>query len=98
MRATDFKALERNTLRGFFTLHLDSGLVIHDCSYHERDDKQWVGLPSKPQLDREGRHRVDDKGKKLYLPVLDFKDKATREKFQLGAVRAVLVLVGRAAA
>jgi hypothetical protein len=95
IRASDFKALERNTLRGFLTLTLEpSGLVLRDCSLHKMNEKEWIGLPGKPQLDKEGRHRADDKGKKLYVPVVELKDKAAYARFQEAALVAVHALLG----
>lgn len=94
IRASDFKPLERNTLRGFLTLTLEpSGLILRDCSFHRQGEKEWVGLPGKPQLDRDGRHRVGDNGKKAYTPVVELKDKASRDRFQEAALRAVRVLL-----
>lgn len=95
IRASDFKTLERNTLRGFLTLTLEpSGLVLRECSLHKMNEKEWIGLPGKPQLDKEGRHRTDDKGKKLYVPVVELKDKATYARFQEAALVAVHTLLG----
>jgi hypothetical protein len=78
MIASDWRPLERNTLRGFVTLHMPSGLVLRGCTLH-RDavGKEWVGLPGKPQIDREGQHRKDPTtGKLAYLPVVEIEGKA----------------------
>lgn len=32
--ASDWRALEPNTLKGFFSLTLPSGLVLRECTYH----------------------------------------------------------------
>jgi hypothetical protein len=35
IRASNWRSLERNTLQGFLTLHLEPrGLTIHKCTYH----------------------------------------------------------------
>ena len=46
--ATNFRRLERNTLKGFVTLALEpSGLIIHDCTVHAKQGKAWIGMPAK---------------------------------------------------
>ena len=39
MKVTGWKANEKGTLRGFFSLLLDSGLQIDGMSYHEKEGK-----------------------------------------------------------
>jgi hypothetical protein len=89
-------AVTKNSLRGFVTLILPSGLVIHDCTVHEKDGQRWIGLPGKPQLDRDGRHRKDANGKPLYTVVLDFADRNARAAFQRQALAAIDALLGTA--
>jgi hypothetical protein len=96
IRASDWRPMGRNTLVGFVTLELQpSGLVLNDCSFHRHHDgKEWVGLPAKPQLDRDGGHRKDaHTGKVLYTPVVEIKGKEARERFQEHAVAAVHALL-----
>jgi hypothetical protein len=83
--ATDWRAHERNTLRGFCTLVLPSGLVIRDCSLHEREGKRWIGLPRKPWSKSDGTTG--------YEPIVDFATDEARLSFQLCAVAAVLKLL-----
>ena len=47
MSISDWRPLDRNTLRASFTLTTPSGMVIHDCTYHTKDDSRWIGLPSR---------------------------------------------------
>lgn len=92
--------MARNTLRGFVDLALSpSGLVLRECSLHEKDGKRWIGLPSKPQIDSEGRHRKDaTTGRPLYSPVVEIAGKEERERFQRAALAAVDKLLGRGSA
>jgi hypothetical protein len=95
--ASDWRSISKNTLLGFVTLTLSpSGLVLKECSLHARPDgKRWIGLPSRPQIDSEGRHRKDPAtGKALWLPVVEIKDKAERERFQTAALVAIDKLRG----
>jgi hypothetical protein len=66
--ASDWRPLAKNTLQGFCTLTPSpSGIVLRECALHERDDgRRWIRLPSKAQIDTEGRHRSDPR-------LLDFK-------------------------
>jgi hypothetical protein len=95
--ASDWRPIERNTLKGFFTLELPSGLVIKECSFHHKDGREWVGLPGKPQLDRDGTPRRDAAtGKLLYTNVIEIPDRAARDKYQAAALAAVHAMLGAA--
>jgi hypothetical protein len=94
--ARNWRPITKNSLCGFVSLALEpSGLVLHDCSLHRAaDDRRWIGLPAKPQLDNEGRGRRDDRGKLAYVAVVEIPDKAARERFQTAALSAVRKLLG----
>jgi hypothetical protein len=88
--ASDWRALGRNSLRGFVTLKLSpSGIVLRDCSLDEKDGRRWVGLPAMPLLDAEGRHRIGEDSKRLYTPAVEIIGKSERERFQRTALAAV---------
>jgi hypothetical protein len=88
--ARDWRKVERNTLQGFVTLVLPSSLVVHECSLHVQGSRRWVGLPGRPQLDADGRQRVDPTtGRKAYVPVVEIYEKAARERFQRAALAAI---------
>jgi hypothetical protein len=94
IRASNWRRLARHTLQGFVTLTLaPSGLVLHECALHEKNGKRWIGLPSTPQIDSEGRHRLVD-GKKQYTAVVEIIGKEERDRFQAAALQAVERLLG----
>jgi hypothetical protein len=95
--ATDWRAVTKNSLQGFCVLELSpSGLVLRDCALHERDGRRWISLPSKPQIDAEGRQRKDsNSGKPLWSPVVEIRGKDQRERFQRAALLAIDALRGR---
>lgn len=94
--ASEWRPLERNTLKGFLTLVLPSGLTLRECSLHEKDGRRWIALPGRPQIDGEGRHRTDPAGKRLYLPIVEIPDRGQRERFQRAALAAVDRLLDQA--
>jgi hypothetical protein len=90
MRATDWTPVERGMLRGFFLLHLPSGLTLQGCSLHRRDGSQWVGLPARPQINAEGHLSRDPTTNKIvYAPVVEIRDRCIRDRFQQAAIAAV---------
>jgi hypothetical protein len=94
MKATDLRRHEKKTLRGFFNLKLSNGLTLLDCSWHCQGDSEWIGLPGKPHLDRDGKQRRDAITQKpMYLPVIQFEDKAIRDKFTAAALAALHEIV-----
>lgn len=80
--ASDWKPFHKNTLRGFFTLSLPSGLVLRNIMLHERNGKRWISLPSREYLD-------SSTGKKKYLPFIDFRDRDSSDRFRDKALEAV---------
>lgn len=48
MRVSDWKSYQKNTLKGFFTLHFTNGVSVADCSLHFKDGRHWFSFPSKP--------------------------------------------------
>jgi hypothetical protein len=99
IRATDWRPLERGTLRGFLTLHLDSGIVLRDCGLHKKGDSEWVSLPAKPQVDRDGQPRRDPQtGRLQYSTVVEIPDRTRREQFRAAALAAAHELLGETVA
>ena len=78
--ATNPRRVEKNTLRGFFDLELASGLVLKGCALHLSHGKYWIGLPARPFETPEGA--------KSWAPVVDFRDRSTKDKFQALALAA----------
>jgi DNA-binding cell septation regulator SpoVG len=77
----NWKPLNHGSLRGFLTLTLPSGLIIHNCQLIEAGAKPWIGLPSL-------RFSRPD-GSIYYVPVLDFVTRRARRNFERSALEAV---------
>jgi hypothetical protein len=87
IRAFNFKALRKRSLRGYADLELPSGVILRGCSWHENENgEQWVGLPTRAYMGTDGSTK--------YAPVVEFAESArqARKRFQeqaLAAIRAV---------
>jgi len=77
---SNWKDYPKNTLRGFLSLTLPSGLVIHNCCLHEKGGARWIGLPSQ-------RYNKPD-GSVAYTPVVEFASMDARQRFQRAALEA----------
>ena len=78
---SNWKPYVKNTLQGFFTLRLPSGVLLHGLTYHTQNGARWVGLPAK-------EYKKDD-GTKSWVPVVEIPDQSTREAFQRNALAAI---------
>jgi hypothetical protein len=91
VRIEEWTPRRSNTLFGFVTVVIpEMRLRIVDLTVHESGDRRWVGLPGKPQIDKDGGTRHDDRGKVLYATVLQFTDRATRDAFSDRVIAALL--------
>jgi hypothetical protein len=84
IRCIRFRSFEKNTLRGFADLELSRvGLILRDCTWHEKNGKEWVAFPARSYQDKNGNT--------LWAPLIEFAEGATqaREQFQRQAVEAI---------
>jgi DNA-binding cell septation regulator SpoVG len=77
---SDWKAIDKNTLRGVFMLHLPSGMVIHNVMLHRKNDCRWIALPAK-------EYQVN--GERKFARIIEFDSKETHERFQAAALAAI---------
>jgi hypothetical protein len=89
LRLLSFKAIVKGSLRGFASVELPIGLRIADVPVCISNGKAWATLSSKPQIDSEGRHRRDVNGKPAYTAILEWRDKALRDRFSSAVVELV---------
>jgi hypothetical protein len=86
----EWKEMQRNTLRGFATVRLRSGLTIRDCGVHTANGKAWASLPSKPIVDRDGQAQRDQStGKIRYVPIVEWQSRDVANRFSAAVVEAV---------
>jgi hypothetical protein len=88
MRLISWKPLVKNSLRGFATVELPIGLKIIDCPVLVGPNGAWATLPSRPVLDRDGKHSKPD-GKPQYSTVVEWKSRDLSERFSQTIVELV---------
>ncbi len=81
----------RNTLRGWLDVELRrTGLVIHDCGLHRHaNGRLWISLPGKPVLGADGRVQLDERGKRRFAVVAEWRDRATSDRFSEAGIEAL---------
>lgn len=80
LTVTNWRPRESGSLRGFFSLVLPSGLIIHDCALFEKNNRRWVNLPSR---------QYESQGEKKFAPLVAFLDRDTEDDFQFHALAAI---------
>jgi hypothetical protein len=86
---SDWKPRCSGTLRGFCTVHLPSGLTLHEVSVHTRDGSWWVMPASKPTISKDGASLRDADGKIRYSPIVSFESRKARDRFNAGVLDAL---------
>ncbi len=89
-RCTAWRPCERGTLRSFADIFLPSlHLEIRDIAVHEKNEKRWVQLPARPQLDGNRELVRDQTGKIQYATIMRFRDRPTADAFSGAVVTAI---------
>jgi hypothetical protein len=92
--ASNWKARDKNTLKGFVDLHLTaSGMVIKECACHSSGERRWISFPAIPQTNADKTPRLGDNGKQLWANIIKFEDRAKEDRFQELALAAVDALL-----
>jgi hypothetical protein len=55
LQLLEWRPLHHKTLRGFVTLPLRPGLIIHDLPVHRSGESLFALMPGKPLFDKDGR-------------------------------------------
>lgn len=85
-----WRPLTRNTLRGFATVRLGAALKINDVAVHRHENGRcWAAMPSKPVILPDGSAKIGDNGKQIYVPILEWTDRAASDRFSESVVAAL---------
>lgn len=86
--ASNWKALEKNTLKGFFDLTISLGeedlnlvFILRGATYHERDESRWVSMPARPYK--------DSAGKETWANIVDWPGPQNKREFLSMALEAL---------
>jgi len=85
----EWRAVRKNTLRGFATIRLGKSLRIKDVAIHTSNGKRWASFPSKPVLDQQGVQTKDERGKNRFAPLLEWLDRDSADRFSEGVIACV---------
>jgi hypothetical protein len=73
IQISNWRPREKNTLRGFFSAALPSGMVIHDLALHEKGNRRWVNTPV--------REYQNSQGQRQFAAIIEFTDEDTGIRF-----------------
>ena len=90
LRELAWKPLRKNTLYGFISVLVSPpGMRLLDCPVHVSHGKAWCALPSKPQIDSEGRLRKDISGKAQYVALVEWDSRELRDRFSNAIIELI---------
>ena len=89
MTLVSWRPMGKGDLVGFATVMLRIGLKLADCPLLVSHGKAWAALPTKPQIDKDGRHKTDAKGRPAYSSVVEWRDRALADRFSAAVVSLV---------
>ena len=87
IKCIEFREINKGALIGFAKLELPSGIIINDCQMCESNASRWVSPPSRMMRDSTDQPVVKE-GKTQYIPIISFKDRATRDAWSKAALKA----------
>ena len=85
----EFKVIAKGAAVGVARVKLGRSLIINDVMILSANGKAWASAPGKPQIGKDGMVLKDDRGKTRYSSVLEWEDKAARERFSAVVIAAV---------
>jgi hypothetical protein len=84
-------------LRAVLAVEMPFGLVLRDVPLFVAASGPWVGLPSKPVLNRDGMAKLDANGKRQYAPIAEWRNRDLASRWStavLAALREAGLFVG----
>ena len=78
------------TVLGYFDVQLASGMIVNGCKLMTGPTgKYWVAPPSQQQTNKDGSPRLTSDGRPVWKGVIEFADKAARDRFCETTLRAL---------
>lgn len=88
MRLVAWRVVKTGSLRRSATVELPIGLRLIDCPVFLESNGPWASPPSRPLLDREGKH-IQLGGKGQYTPIIEWRDRGLADRFSEAVVGLV---------
>jgi hypothetical protein len=89
MRLVNWRPLRRGKLYGFADVELPIGLRINQCPVLDGQEGVWASLPTRAEIDRDGRARTGTNGERVYQPVNEWRSRRLREAFSVRVVALI---------
>jgi hypothetical protein len=81
---------QARTVLGFLSIELPSGMILNDCKVMVGPNgTRWIALPAVKQTDAQGNPRTDANGRPVWNHYVEFRDRATRERFQAPVIEVL---------
>jgi hypothetical protein len=81
---------QARTVLGFLSIELPSGMILNGCKVMVGPNgARWIALPAVKQTDVQGNPRTDANGKPVSNHYVEFRDRATRDRFQAPILEAL---------
>ena len=74
IKILNWRAHSKNTLIGFFSARLPSGMVLHNLMLHQKNEARWIGFPA--------REWTDQAGVKQFARFVEFADRDAAIRFR----------------
>ena len=91
LKVRNWNACRKGYLRGFATVELSNGLILHDLALFEKTvngvTQYWLNMPA--------REWTDQAGITQYQPLISFNDPSTRDRFRDAVVPSILRYLDR---
>jgi hypothetical protein len=73
----------------FLSIELASGMIVNRLRLMTGPSGPWIAMPSQKQLDGDGNPRLDASGKPLFNQIIEFRDRATTDRFTVMVIELV---------
>lgn len=85
----EWRPVTKGALRGFARVRLGRALVIHDIPVLCSNGRVWVTLPGRPIINADGTVARGEKGKARYVPILEWADRRSADRFGDAVLAAI---------
>jgi DNA-binding cell septation regulator SpoVG len=81
VRVINCRRHRSGALCGYIDVEFPYGLVLTDLPVFAGPRGNWVGMPTRPQIDSQGRAKTDANGKIAYQPIGRWIEKKIADRF-----------------